>query len=492
MIKKGSLFFLIKSLTKSEKRYFKLFAASDRDSNYLQLFDYIDRQSDYDEAAVKRRFRGQAFAKQLHVTKIYLSKLILRSLRNYHANTSKYAELKDLLRDIEILHRKELLDQCTVAIEKGIRIARKYERQYDLLELLAWKRRVLLQRHGPAQAQEVVNAVLEQEKDALAKTQILHEYWRLTINMFDVLRPAMEGERGGDPIKNNVLLNDPSRADTLQARILYHHIRYAYHTVTGAADAAEQNITELISTIESYPEMIKEDPTSYITAINNKIGLCLQYQRYSEIPPLLAKIKAIPETYNIKKQSPGAVRLLLRTFNLELEWYRDTGQVERGIALSGEVKQFIERHARTVTDDYKLLFLYQFAYMHFMQREYQQSLVWLNEILRTNFGTVRDDIQSFAQLLNLIIHYKLGNTFVLKYAVDSCRRFLKKKRDLYQFEKALLRFFSSVSMAAPDKHRLLLQKLKQELFAGASEGEVRSALDYLDFETWLEEELGAE
>src|SRR5688572_25646962 len=100
MVKKGNLFLLIKSLSKSEKRYFKLFADNGKsDSNYLQLFEAIDKQEEFDEDAIRKKFKGKAFTAQLHVAKIYLSELILKSLRNFHANDSVNGQVLDLIRD---------------------------------------------------------------------------------------------------------------------------------------------------------------------------------------------------------------------------------------------------------------------------------------------------------------------------------------------------------------------------------------------------------
>ena len=67
MTKKGNLFFLIQSLSKSEKRYFKIFCFGQKvDKNYLKLFDAIDAQEVYDEAAIRRQFAKATFIQQLH------------------------------------------------------------------------------------------------------------------------------------------------------------------------------------------------------------------------------------------------------------------------------------------------------------------------------------------------------------------------------------------------------------------------------------------
>ncbi|MCT4560919.1 MAG: hypothetical protein N4A41_06035 [Crocinitomicaceae bacterium] len=59
-----SIFELIRSLTKSEKRYFKLHASRHtigEENNYVTLFDYIDKQAAYDEAKLFQDFKGAAF-----------------------------------------------------------------------------------------------------------------------------------------------------------------------------------------------------------------------------------------------------------------------------------------------------------------------------------------------------------------------------------------------------------------------------------------------
>ena len=59
---------LIKSLTKAEKRYFKVYASrhmSNSSSNYERLFDAIDRQTDYNEDLLLKKFKGDTTYWQL-------------------------------------------------------------------------------------------------------------------------------------------------------------------------------------------------------------------------------------------------------------------------------------------------------------------------------------------------------------------------------------------------------------------------------------------
>ena len=56
---KDNLFVLVKSLTKSEKRQFKLFVGrmhSNEDSKFLNLFNQLEKMDNYDENNPRERY----------------------------------------------------------------------------------------------------------------------------------------------------------------------------------------------------------------------------------------------------------------------------------------------------------------------------------------------------------------------------------------------------------------------------------------------------
>ncbi|OGU36399.1 MAG: hypothetical protein A2068_00215 [Ignavibacteria bacterium GWB2_35_6b] len=484
MVKKEQLFSLIKSLTKAEKRYFKLFASiNSADTNYILLFDAIDSQNVYNEKAIKEKFKEKNFIKQLHVTKNYLNKLILKSLRNYHSKISVDAELKDLLREIEILYRKELFEQCSDAISKAERISKDFENQTALLEIQSWKRKLLLTKGEAFRNQNKVNKIIADEKEILENLFTHNEYWHYTINVFDYFR---KGKKELNALLKNKLINDENNAKTLQSKILFYHLKYSFAIAQNKSEEALTNLTRLIKLIEKHPARITDDPHSYITALNNKIGMLLNLKNYNEIPELLFKVRNVPQKYKLKDESKITFKLLLRTYNVELEMYRDTENIKKGIELIDEVKDFVTKNNDSISPDYKSLLFYQFAYIYFMNKNYGESLKWINKIIGGVIGKGREDIESYARFLNLIIHYELNNVYVLRYAVEATRRFLKKKRDLKEFEKILLKFFSRLSTCQSEKHKELFSNLNMELFSGITADQKANILDYLNFEKWIE------
>src|SRR2546423_12681940 len=118
------LFRLIKSLTKSEKRYFKLFASRHtigEKNDYVVLFEAIDSQEEYDEKKLMKNFK-HAFQSPSAIAKARLYEIILRSLDAYHANSSIDVEIRKLLHYSEILFKKSLYKDSDKALSKAKRL----------------------------------------------------------------------------------------------------------------------------------------------------------------------------------------------------------------------------------------------------------------------------------------------------------------------------------------------------------------------------------
>ena len=138
---------------------------------------------------------------------------------------------------------------------------------------------------------------------------------------------------------------------------------------------------------------------------------------------------------------------------------------------------------------YLLSFWFQLANIHFMQRNFDHALSWINEILNTRDKSIRADLQIHARMMNLMIHLEQQNMFVLRYFVDSTRRFLKKQRAVAEHESILLKFFSSIAQAPVMEYRDRFRSLSERLFPQSGESLVPKSLDYLDYKAWIDDYL---
>lgn len=483
MAKIENLFFLIKSMTKNEKRHFKLFSKnSEKKNNYHKLFDFIDKMDIYDESKVKRKFSNEKFVTQLHVTKNYLIKLILKSLKIYHSKISADSEIKEISRNVEILFYKEQYSLAKDELKRGIKLANEYEVITAVIELLEWKRKLLLAKGNSFQFNKEIIQINDQKIIAINKQKENVLYMDIALKMLSTFSSKNKAE-----FFNNNLLKNIKDNSLVHSKVLYHHIHYAAEMIRNNYEQAEYHLDKQIEILESNGHLITENPDSYITALNNKITYMLSFGYHYDVPALIRKIKHAPKLYKIKKKL--TVKLLVRTYNIELELYRDNNQIQEAKNLILEIQDFVTDHFSAISPDYLSLLYYQTAHIYFKSGDLRESMKWINKLLAGDIETSREDILSYTRFLNLIIHFELKNRLVLKYSVEAFRRFLKKKRELFHFEKVLLKYFAKLSMAPESKEKEILKKLKDELFAHTDSSKKKEALDYFNFIAWIDSHI---
>src|SRR5439155_27309205 len=94
-------------------------------------------------------------------------------------------------------------------------------------------------------------------------------------------------------------------------------------------------------------------------------------------------------------------------------------------------------------------------------------------------------------ILNLIVHYELGNEDILPYIVKSTYRFLYNRNRLYKFENSVLGFIAKKlpHITTGQEITEAFKKLKAELQEITKDPFEKRALEYFDFISWLESKI---
>ena len=121
---KDNLFSLVKSLTKSEKRQFKLYVGRlgvNADSKFLNLFNLLDKAKTYNEEAI---LQSKIIKKrQLANVKAHLYKQILISLKLNPSHHNVRSQIREQLDFASILYHKGLYKQGLKILDKAKDIA---------------------------------------------------------------------------------------------------------------------------------------------------------------------------------------------------------------------------------------------------------------------------------------------------------------------------------------------------------------------------------
>ena len=129
---------LIRSLSKAEKRNFKMMASryTKDQNNYLLLFDAVDKQMVYDETKLRKKFSNHTFGQNIGKTKYLLYDLLLKSLRPLSNTKSKIGQLQSMLQSVDFLTSKGLYKQADNLLKKAKKLAIHYQLFSIQLEIL--------------------------------------------------------------------------------------------------------------------------------------------------------------------------------------------------------------------------------------------------------------------------------------------------------------------------------------------------------------------
>ncbi len=495
MSRKGSedLFILIKTLSKSEKRYFKVFAAQHAVENtvYIALFDALVTQKQYDEKDILKRERS-IHPKQFHNLKSYLYKLIRKSLRIYHSSKSIEMELKEMLQDVEIFRNKGLYEQCKKILLKAKKTGYKYEKYLQLLEILNWEKK-LLQTQGNTQSSgNGLENLIREEKLVLEKLDIERKHKDIRLAIFqhysinNVARNKEEAEAYRTITDNNLSAQEDSVL-TYDAKRDFYYIKSLYYYAVGDLANCYTHQKKLLDLLESHPEQLREQLIYYTTALGNYSHVCFLTKRYEECSHIIEKMRAIPAK-SIRTQ----IVIFRDSYMRELELYMGTGEFDKGIALIKNIEQGIHFFKRKFPSTYIVVLYFNIAYLYFGTGDYSRSVFWLNKIFNDpSLKGSQINHHCFAQILNLILHFELGNQDLLESIVKSTYRFLYTRNRLYKFENSVLNFVGKKLLKIKTHKELIeaFKELKTELEEIIIDRFEKQALEYFDFISWLESKI---
>jgi tetratricopeptide (TPR) repeat protein len=486
----NELFNLIKSLSKSEKGYFKKFSALHtigKENKYLKLFDLIDKQTVYDENKVKHAFEGDSFAKHLHVAKGYLYKIILKSLNQFYYNNTVTLSINNLINSAMILFMKGLLDESWKALLKARVLAHKNEKHESLLQILKLEKKIMLELNAREYSDKAMEFTDEKKKINKKISDIItfeeeSNKIRLLYQSRSMIRRKEESDEY-DKIVNTPL--DEKNPQEFESKIYLCHKFINYYMAVSDDQKAYDYAKKLVLIIESNPEYIKEFTNEYVSALNMCLVIMLFTMNYDESKKFIQKLNSL-KPLSSKLQS--RIRLIISNFLLTK--YIRTGEFEMGLKIIPEIENqlnllsYEDRKFNEEKIDYSL------SYIYFGLGDYGKALEYINKILNDKDKSTKIDLLSFAHILNSIIHYELDNMELLPYIIKNTYRFLLRRKKLYKVEREVLNFIRNIPDLITKEQQIdAFQEIKENIIKITKDPYERIALDYFDFISWLESKI---
>jgi len=478
-----ALFRLIKSLSKSEKRHFFLFASSlnNKEKNYLNLFYAIEKQEHYDENALKNRFKGESFVKFLASTKKYLYELILKSLDKFHGTAKVEERVMQLLRFAQLLSYKGITDQAEQKLMQAKKLCYEYER-YQLLLFVMNQQSHIIRAKGN-QWINMKQLILENEEIVKRITTINH------LNMFVVelvLNAAKLKQKNYQQEREKTLLEFEKTLSSSFEKSGYYLACSAYYSLCGNQQEAHEFTKKNILLLEKNPNLILADPNYHFHLFYAFIEVSLEFKRVSEIFPSLKKTKALYKKYPVLKKSVPEDVVEGQIAYWELLAYSITYQFH---AITDTLQHQVENLLNVRQDqNYKPIVIatarYRLAIVYFVKENFKQALHQLNTVLEDKKTAHKSKHYVDILLLRLLICYELKHFDLLESYIRSTNRYLISIPVNHDYEDTIIRLMKQLEETEKEETIKLCKATKEELTKIKNPERERDSI-----ELWIESKI---
>jgi hypothetical protein len=486
------LFHLVKNLTPAEKRYIRISFGKSQvsDDKFILLFNTIDKQIELDESKLQRKVypKEQLEGKKYTELKSYLYLSILRILQDFDRETNIEYRLQNMLGNIRVLYRRALYDECFDQMNKLRKLAEIHEDYQVLLELLRWKKQIAHAKGDISFFSEELEEIILLENEYFSKVENIIFYKNAFYKIYSTIRK--QGLLGHEKMVellattvSNEAMQSEEKALSQKAKILFYRSRslYAYATLDKELFYTESK--KLIELMEQNTAYLQEEVSEYISAINNFIVSCLSVFRYDEATIVLEKLRNV-----VPKTLDDQVKVHRQYYQSKLQLCMNTADFKQGLLIVKQHQKeslLFERQGLTNNS-----FYYAYFFIYFASEEYDNAHQYLNEWLFNNKTGDRGDLQIIAKLLNLILHFEMGNTELLDSLLKSTAHYINRHGKIVAFERLLMRFIREAYNTTSKKELIkLLEEIKQE-FEVLSQDEAQNIfVQYFDFIAWLESKI---
>jgi hypothetical protein len=440
------LFLLVKSLTKSEKRYINLkLLDGKKNKNYIKLFNEILKQlanEGYNEDIIKEKFKNEKFIKQLTFTKNYLYNVIIKLLVDFHSYDNLEVKLYNYISSAKILFKKSLFDEYFKHLELAKAIAEKIENFGALIEIIKMQIRIVklkdIQKFKRRDLYLEEKNVIKKIENISAYSKLLHSFYKIT-KIPDFARSKILYKEVSKIFEAKIL-SDINYALSITAKDrFYILLQYKYEL--------EGDTKALFDIAKKRYALHRENECVFKNDFEDK-SLSIYYQNLHYA--IINGDKKYYETFltefikkfhiNIHTDKITDERKFYY-FQLKMEFYYHFGQLSKAVSIASMLYAHLKATESLQNKDELFSFYYLYAKMLFENSNYEESLIIINNIFAHKYNKVRYDILTYSYLLGIFIHIELNNNQVAKSLIKTISRKISKHKEKELSEKIILKFF---------------------------------------------------
>lgn len=448
---------LVQTLTKSEKRYFKLVCSlQEGDKAYLALFSLLENQTEGGGAlyeVLEKQFPGAT----VEPIRKHLYRVLMKALRLYESEKTTENKLAALMQDARILFAKGLTELGFEQLEKTKRLALRSEKHLYFLMAARLELQQLIRTQFADVDETLLLRKQQQWQSVMQREQASHQHAALyEILLCRYWKNGLVRSQAELISLNDLLLeehqlltrNQPKNSFEIQR--LHLHFQSVYFLMTNDPEGSLKAFYDLHALFQHHQELWADTPIYYIHLLDGILTDLRGLQRYGDMNYFLDQLSALTAL-------PEGLSLQVRYLTLlhRLGQLNDTGQTMEALALIRTFTPALARELPGLPANVMALVRLSMARTYRDAGQPGAALKYINAVLneRATGGRASGQGQfwySQARLLNLMIHTDLGNLDYLRYELRSVERKLKADKKLHHVERAMLGYLKSYLNGKPD------------------------------------------
>ena len=491
---KDNLFVLIKSLTKSEKRQFKLYVGrmdSNEDSKFLKLFNLLDKMESYSEDLI---LKNKIVSKlQLSNLKAHLYKQILISLRLNPQHKNVKLHIRSQIDFATILYQKGLYKQSLKILDKAKSFALKYDENASAYEIVEFEK-LIESLYVTRSLSNRTNELVSQTNHLREQNEIYSNLSNISLQLYEKLIKAGYAKSDDESKEIKKFFKQKIKTFNIselgfRETLIYYQIWVWYSLLIQDFLSSYKYASKWIDTFNKSPEMIAIHPVFYLKGYNFLLEALALIKYPSKFKNRLNDLINVVEDKSFPRNQNLNALIFIYKYNNLFNLHVLEGDFKDSIKIIPKVLEGIDENKNFIDHHHIMLLYFKIACMYFTVNDYDNCIKYVNMIMKNKNIKMREDLQCFTRILNLIAHWEAGHDYNLDKIIRETYNYLDKMNDLHEVQKTILKYLNGLENIYPGEIKGFLRNLHSELKKFEDDPYEKRAFLYLDIISWLESKI---
>lgn len=477
---KNDLFILVKSLSSSEKRYYKIQNTTSREKAYMRLFEWMDGLEEYEDSMAEKAFAGESFMKQFGVIKNYLKESLLDALRSFHKSKSPLIQLRNRIDYIELLFQRRHIQQALKEARSAGKTAQAAGYLGLHIDCLKWE--IKISRVQKASRERIGD--LRTQLMELARQEIREaEVSALFDEVFDLIR--QKGQT--NPTDSSLIIqNLLEEATTFQSSDLGIHAQVILRQICAYLYLLKSDHSKMnkeyhlaIQIVEGSRPYQRFRPDLALNLYTSYLESCFLVGIFDRTEEVTRRLEKLPTRNRAEK-----IRLEIITVSLRIQHFIQSKDFPGAADLEQKISNLIDQYGDRIPATNRITLVHNLSISLFLAGRYSLCKKWLHHTLNHPPASSRMDIWEFARLLYPVVLWEIRELDLLQYEIRNSERFFARRGKLSRIESSVLTFLKEcLKTTTPKEESVIRERYRNDL--SALPPELRNHLGFEVIIQWI-------